>query len=59
MYPYGKEQGDKEIVAADVKDGFCPGETINSGLYFFDNQFYEVYVSTEASFLFPLTTRHF
>ena len=45
MYPFGKEQGDHEITERYVESKTCPRVAIEDGLYFFDDQFYEIFVS--------------
>ena len=45
MYPFGKEQGDHEITEYHVQSKTCPRVAIEDGLYFFDDQFYEIFVS--------------
>ena len=45
MYPFGKEQGDHEITEYHVESKTCPRVAIEDGLYFFDDQFYEIFVS--------------
>ncbi|XP_067018613.1 mucin-like protein isoform X3 [Acropora muricata] len=44
MYPFGKEQGDHEITEHYVEGKTCPRVAIKDGLYFFDDQFYEIFI---------------
>lgn len=50
MYPFGKEQGDREITEHYVESKTCPRVAIKDGLYFFDDQFYEIFVSISKKF---------
>lgn len=52
MYPYGKENGDHEITQEDIKARQCPRVSIKNGLYFFDDQFYEIFICSNGILLF-------
>lgn len=50
MYPFGEEQGDQEMAAEVVKKRSCPSVSIDTGLYFFGRQHYEIFVSNQGQF---------
>lgn len=54
MYPYGEEQGDREMLVTDVQAGYCIPVPINSvlGFYFFGIQHFELFVSTQIKLCF-------
>lgn len=54
MYPYGEEQGDREMLVTDVQARYCIPLPINPGLgfYFFGIQHFELFVSTQIKLCF-------
>ena len=54
MYPYGEEQGDREMLLTDVQAGYCIPVPINPvlGFYFFGIQHFELFVSTQIKLCF-------
>ena len=54
MYPYGEEQGDREMLVTDVQAGNCIPVPINPvlGFYFFGIQHFDLFVSTQTKLFF-------
>ena len=54
MYPYGEQQGDREMLVTDVQAGNCIPVSINPvlGFYFFGIQHFDLFVSTQTKLFF-------
>ncbi|CAH3024316.1 unnamed protein product [Porites evermanni] len=54
MYPYGEEQGDREMLVTDVQAGYCIPVPINPvlGFYFFGIQHFELFICANGMIRF-------
>ena len=49
MYPYGEEQNDTEMDVGLIRDELCKEVLYDSGIWFFDDKHYVLYVSIMTS----------